>query len=115
MNTPTVTERIDMGIATARETSASVVAAVLPVVTNAQSASEAAVAFVQQQTAGFQAQVQARLAPTAKAHAPAAAVPAAPTGAVPAPAPASGSAASPAPTSIKPANGPAAFPAKVEE
>lgn len=63
----------------------------------------------------IQAQVQARLAPTAKAHAPAAAVPAAPTGAVPAPAPASGSAASPAPTSIKPANGPAAFPAKVEE
>lgn len=63
----------------------------------------------------IQAQVQARLAPTAKAHTPAAAAAAAPTGAVPAPAPASVSAVNAAPTATKPANGPAAFPAKVEE
>lgn len=63
----------------------------------------------------IQAQVQARLAPTAKAHAPAAAAAAAHTGAVPAPAPASASAVSAAPAATKPTNGPAAFPAKVEE
>ena len=63
----------------------------------------------------IQAQVQARLAPTAKAHTPAAAAAAAPTGAVPAPAPAFASAVSAAPAATKPANGPAAFPAKVEE
>lgn len=63
----------------------------------------------------IQAQVQARLAPTAKAHTPAAAAAAAPTGAVPAPAPASASAVSAAPAATKPTNGPAAFPAKVEE
>lgn len=63
----------------------------------------------------IQAQVQARLAPTAKAHVPAAAVRAAPSSAVPTPAPASASAVSAAPAATKPANGPAAFPAKVEE
>ncbi|MCI1270063.1 MAG: hypothetical protein LKG22_00250 [Sphingobium sp.] len=60
----------------------------------------------------IQAEVKARLAATAKAHAP---VAVAPSGALPAPAPVPTSAASAAPAAAKPANGPAAFPAKVEE
>lgn len=61
----------------------------------------------------IQAQVQARLAGTAKAQAAPAPAPKTLSAAAPAPAPTA--AASPTPMGAKPANGPAAFPAKVEE
>lgn len=58
LSTPTVTERIDMGISTMRDATASTVAAVLPVLTNAQSVTQTAVDLVEQQVTGFRAQVQ---------------------------------------------------------
>lgn len=61
----------------------------------------------------IRAEVQARLARTAKAPATATAAPTAPTATAPVPAPAAASI--PAPSTAKPTNGPAAFPAKVEE
>jgi conjugal transfer pilus assembly protein TraV len=61
----------------------------------------------------IRAEVQARLASTAKAPAAATAAPTAPTATAPVPAPAAASI--PVPSTAKPTNGPAAFPAKVEE
>lgn len=61
----------------------------------------------------IRAEVQARLAHTAKAQAVAVPAPAAPASA--APIAGTTAAATPAPATSKPANGPAAFPAKVEE